>query len=233
MIEVGWLRIHDGHRDRIRKKFLNNEIDSLEDHEILELMLFYAIPRKNTNDIAHNLIETFGSLPAIFDAPVSALKEVKGMGESSAIFIKLICGLTRIYTERKYSDRNKCMSLEEINDKLVSKFIGRAEEVVAVILLDSKGKILFDGVISKGSVTSVDLYVRRIIELVTFYNASAFIMAHNHPSGIAVPSEEDLIATKKIYSLFEFMHVAMLDHIIVADDDYVSMKQTFPGVFCK
>ena len=222
---------HKGHRDRVRKKFLGNEIDSLEDHEILELMLYYAIPRRNTNDIAHNLLEYFGSLPAIFDAPVNALKEVEGMGENAAIFVKLVRALTRLYMERKYTADNKCMALEDINNMLACKFIARSEEVVAVAMLDSKGKVLFDGVINKGSVTSVDLYIRKIIELVTFYNASAFVMAHNHPSGIAVPSNDDLLATQKIVNLFGAMHVSLLDHIIVADNDYTSIRQTFPKFF--
>ena len=99
---------HAGHRERLRKKFLLGDIDSLEDHEILELALFYAIPRKNTNEISHNLLDKFGSIPAIFDAPINALKGVNGIGESSAVFIKLMCSLTRLYHERKYSPEKKC-----------------------------------------------------------------------------------------------------------------------------
>lgn len=222
---------HAGHRERLRKKFLLGDIDSLEDHEILELSLFYAIPRKNTNGISHNLLNEFGSIPAIFDAPISALKKVKGIGESSALFIKLMCSLTRIYHERKYNPDKKCLSMEEINELLVRKFIGRCEEAVAIVLLDAKGKILFDGVINKGSVNGVDLYVRKMIELVTLYRASSLIMAHNHPSGIAVPSPEDLKSTERIYNLFRSMSVSLLDHIIVADGDYISLRQTFPEFF--
>lgn len=222
---------HAGHRARLRKKFLLGDIDSFEDHEILELALFYAIPRKNTNEISHNLLDEFGSIPAIFDAPINALKEVKGMGESSALFIKLLCSLTRIYYERKYSPDKKCLSMEEINRLLARKFVGRSEEAVAVILLDAKGKMLFDGVINKGSVNGVDLYVRKMIELVTLYRASSLVMAHNHPSGIAVPSPDDLKSTEKIYDLFKSMGVSLLDHIIVADEDYISLRQTFPEFF--
>lgn len=222
---------HAGHRERLRKKFLLGDIDSFEDHEILELALFYAIPRKNTNEISHNLLNKFGSIPAIFDAPVNALKEVEGMGESSALFIKLICSLTRIYHERKYNSDKRCLSMEEINDILVRKFIGRSEEAVAIVLMDAKGKILFDGVINKGSVNGVDLYVRKMIELVTLYRASSLVMAHNHPSGIAVPSPDDLKSTEKIYDLFRTMSVSLLDHIIVADEDYISLRQTFPELF--
>ena len=222
---------HHGHRERLRKKFLLGDIDNLEDHEILELALFYAIPRKNTNEISHKLLDKFGSLSAVFDAPINALKEVHGIGDSSALFIKLVRSLTRLYHEQKYSSDKKCLSMEEINKLLMRKFIGRNEEAVAIALLDAKGKILFDGVINKGSVSGVDLYVRKMIELVTLYNASSIVMAHNHPSGIAVPSPDDLKSTEKIYDLFHAMSVSLLDHIIVADDDYISLRQTFPEFF--
>ena len=222
---------HEGHRERLRKKFLLGDIDSFEDHEILELALFYAIPRKNTNEIAHNLLSNFGSVSAVFDAPINALKEVSGVGESAAIFIKLISSLTRLYHERKYSPDKKCLSMEEINKLLVRKFIGRNEESVAIALLDAKGEILFNGIINKGSVNGVDLYVRKMIELVTLYNASSLVMAHNHPSGVAVPSPDDLNSTEKINNLFRTMRVTLLDHIIVADEDYISLRQTFPELF--
>ena len=225
------MRGHGGHRERLRKKFLRGDIDGLEDHEILELALFYAIPRKDTNEIAHELLNHFGSVSAIFDAPINALKEVKGIGENVALFIKLICSLTRLYYERKYDDDKKCPSTEEINQLLLRKFIGRNEEAVAIVLLDAKGKILFEGIINKGSVNGVDLYIRKMIELVTLYNASSLIMAHNHPSGIAVPSPDDLKSTEKIYDLFKSMCVTVLDHIIVADNDYISLRQTFPELF--
>ena len=225
------MRDHSGHRDRLRKKFLLGDTDSLEDHEILELALFYAIPRKNTNETAHNLLDKFGSVSAVFDAPINALKEVNGIGENAAIFIKLVRSLTRLYHEKKYSPEKKCLSMKEINDLLARKFIGRNEEAVAIVLLDAKGKISFDGIINKGSVNGVDLYIRKMIELVTLYNASSMIMAHNHPSGVAVPSPNDLHSTEKIYDLFRSMSVSLLDHIIVADNDYISLRQTFPELF--
>ncbi len=163
------LPAHDGHRDRLRKKFLINDVDSFEDHEILELLLFYAIPRKNTNETAHNLLENFGSISAIFDAPISRLKKIKGMGENSAIFIKLISALSRLYYERKYNYQDTALSVDQICDNLVTKFIGRNEEAVTIVLLDAKSKVIFDGVINKGSVNSVDLYIRKMIELLTIY----------------------------------------------------------------
>lgn len=225
-MEVGrYFNMHEGHRQRIRKKFISHGLDNFEDHEILELMLFYAIPRKDTNEIAHRLIDTFGSIPAIFDAPINLLKEVEGVGESVAIFIKLIPELTRVYSERKFSTPNCCsLELKSLCDRLSLKFIGRTVEIVAVMLFDAKGKIIYEGIVNKGSVNAVEMYSRKIIELVVMYNACSLILAHNHPSGVAVPSQADLDSTKHLNKVLHSMRVTLLDHIIVADDDYISMR---------
>jgi len=216
--------LHEGHRMRLKDKFLLGGIDGFEDHEVLELLLFYAIPRKNTNEIAHKLLEKFGSLDAVFDSPINLLRTVDGVGDSAAIFIKIISNITRLYIERKYVSGKKALKFDEMNNKLMMKFIGRQEETVAVMLLDAKGKILYDGIVNKGTVNAVDLYMRRIIELVVLYNASAIILAHNHPSGVAVPSRDDIETTKAINNILKSMKVNLLDHIIVADGDYVSMR---------
>ncbi len=208
----------------MRKKFLLNDIDNFEDHEILELALFYAIPRKNTNEIAHKLLEKFGSIDAIFDAPINMLKEVDGVGESAAIFIKMISSLTRIYMEKKYISTNKALTPQEINDRIALKFTGRMQEVVAIMLFDAKGKLIYDGIVNKGTVNAVDIYARKIIELIVLYNASSIILAHNHPSGFAVPSVEDIESTAKLNDIFKGMRINFLDHIIVADGDYVSLR---------
>ncbi len=217
--------MHEGHRSRLKNKFILNGIDNLEDHEILELLLFYAISRKNTNDIAHRLLESFHTIDAVFDAPVNALKNVDGIGESTALFLKIISGVVRLYMERKYSSKNKVLTTEEINDNLMFKFIGRSEEVVAIALLDAKGKLIYEGIVNKGTVNSVDIYIRKIIEFIVMYNASSIILAHNHPSGFAVPSPEDIESTAKLNKIFKGMNVNFLDHIIVADHDYVSLRE--------
>lgn len=217
--------MHQGHRERMRKKFLLNGFDNFEDHEILEFVLFYAIPRKDTNEIAHLLIEKFGSLDAILDAPINLLKEVDGIGESAAIFIKMISSLARTYVERKNNAINNYKGESDLNHKIALKFIGRTEETVAVILLDAKGKIIYEGIVTKGSVNAVNIYIRKLIELITLYNANSILIAHNHPSGIAVPSQEDVETTAKLSNIFQSMNINFLDHIIVADHDFVSLKE--------
>jgi DNA repair protein RadC len=224
--------MHQGHRERIRKKFTSHGLDNFEDHEILELMLFYAVPRKDTNEIAHKLINTFGSIPAVFDAPINLLKEVDGVGEVAAVFIKLIPELTRIYSERKFSTSNHSLELKNLCDKLCLKFIGRTEEIVAIMLFDAKGKLIYDGIVNKGTVNAVDMYFRKIIELIVLYNACSLILAHNHPSGFAVPSQADMDSTKQLSKILHNMRVTFVDHIIVADGDYVSMRDCgFDAIF--
>lgn len=215
--------MHSGHRERVRQKFKKYGTDYFEPHEILELALFYVVRRKDTNAIAHDLIRKFGSISAVFDASEKHLKEIEGISESVATFIKLIPHLSRIYSEDKFMKSKKPLTRQECLDKLSLKFLGRLEEVVAIMLFDAKNKIVFEGIINKGSVNSVGIYVRKILELITNYNAVSIILAHNHPSGIALPSSDDIKATNMVNSLLSGMQVRLIDHIIVADDDYVSM----------
>lgn len=222
----GGIDLHEGHRSRLKKKFLLNDMDYFEDHEALELILFYAIPRKNTNDVAHNLLKKFGSVDQILDAPIKILQEVEGVGESAAILIKSISSIIRIYLERKYSGSENYLSLKDLSDKLMLKFTSRLEEVVAIALVDAKGKLIYDGIVNKGSVSAVEIYARKIIELIVLYNASGVMLAHNHPSGFALPSSDDIETTKKLSDILKSMKVELLDHIIVADGDYISLRES-------
>ena len=202
---------HNGHRDRLRKKFLDNSFDGLETHEILELMLYYAIPRKDTNPIAHKLIDK--------------LKE-QGISENCAIYLKLIPQICRMYMEDKHNNSDKIIDIDNIGENLKYKFVGRDYEAVVLLLLDSKHKEVFCGVVNKGSVSACEVYVRKIIELAVQYNAKFAVLAHNHPSGVALPSNADILTTKKVYQALRLIDVVLIDHIIVADDDYVSLKES-------
>lgn len=216
---------HSGHRDRLRKKFLDNSFDGLEMHEILELMLYYGIPRKDTNPIAHKLIDSFGSISAVFDAPVDKLKE-QGISENCAIYLKLIPQICRLYMDDKHNNTDKIIDVENAGEKLKHKFVGRDYEAVVLLLLDSKHKEVFCGVVSKGSVSACEVYVRKIIELAVMYNAKFAVLAHNHPSGLALPSNDDIYTTGKVFQALKLIQVALIDHVIVADDDYVSLRES-------
>ena len=217
--------IHAGHRERLRKKFLMHGIDVFEEHEILELLLFYVIPRKNTNVIAHKLLSKFGSIPGIMEAPFSSLRIVEGIGEHVACFIKLILTMVRVYMERKEIGQSAKPMREDLTDKLSRNFLGRQEEMIAIILLDAKCKILYEGIVSKGTFNRVELHIRRIVELIILFDAAAILIGHNHPSGIATPSQEDIATTKKLEYLFRTMNIELIDHIIVSDVDYISLRE--------
>lgn len=216
---------HAGHRDRLRKKFLDNSFDSLETHEILELMLYYGIPRKDTNPIAHKLIDAFGSISAVLDAPIDKLKE-QGISENCAIYLKLIPQICRLYMEDKHNNKDKIIDIFNAGEMLKHKFVGRDYEAVVLLLLDSKHKEVFCGVVSKGSVSACEIYVRKVIELAVMYNAKFAVLAHNHPSGLALPSNDDILTTKRVHQALRLIQVALIDHIIVADNDYVSLKES-------
>lgn len=216
---------HKGHRDRMRKKFLLNELDGFETHEALELLLYYAVPRKDTNPIAHRLLERFGSLSAVLDAPVNALTEA-GLSQNAAVLLKLVPGMCRLYLEDKHDNMQKVINEDNMGELLLNKFIGREYEAVVLMLLDAKYKELFCGVISKGSVSACELYIRKIVQMALSNNAKYAVLAHNHPSGVALPSKEDLEATKDIYEALALVDVRLIDHIVVADNDYVSMSQS-------
>lgn len=216
---------HNGHRNRLRKKFLNDGFDGMEVHEALELVLCYAIPRKDTNPIAHKLIDTFGSISAVLDAPIDKLKEA-GISENCAIYLKLIPQICRMYMEDKHNNKEKIVGIDNMGDRIKHKFVGRDYEAVVLLLLDSKYKEVYFGVVSKGSVSACEVYIRKIIELAVLYNAKFAVLSHNHPSGLALPSNDDILTTKKVYRALKLIDVVLIDHIIVADDDYVSLKES-------
>ncbi|HEX3038518.1 MAG TPA: DNA repair protein RadC [Oscillospiraceae bacterium] len=218
--------MHEGHRERIKEKFLKNGIDNFEPHEVLELLLYSAIPRKDTNVIAHNLLDRFDSISGIFDAPYEELLKVDGIGQSAATLIKLVPPISRCYLDDKQQDKARIYNTETAGKMLQQKFIGRTNEVVVLLLLDSKSRQLFCGVVNEGSVNTVPIYVRKIVELAVRYNAASAILSHNHPSGNTMPSAGDITATKDVFHALETVNVHLSDHIIIIDGDYLSLADS-------
>lgn len=217
---------HSGHRARMKKKLLAQGLDAFEPHEVLEILLYYAIPQRNTNDIAKNLIDRYGSLSAVFDAPVDSLKNA-GLTEHQALYLKLFPGVTRIYMTDKYDNPDKVLDYSRIAEYISDRFIGyEEEEHVLLILLDTKGKVVYSGMIAHGDFSSANVSVRNIVTLAINYSATAAVLAHSHPSGFALPSREDLYFTKSLKEALSFVKVTLLDHFIVADHDCVSMAES-------
>lgn len=224
--------VHEGHRARVRKKFLLNGLDGFETHEALEFLLFYCVHMKNTSELAHRLLNSFGSLSAVLDAPLDALLDF-GLTETQATLLKLIPEMSRLYIDDKHNNNDKVVNYETLGKSIIRKFIGRENENVLLLLLDSKGKEVFCGIVAKGSLNSTNLPVRKIVDYSLRYNAKSAIIAHNHPSGFALPSKGDIEATINIKNALGLIGVALLDHYIVADNDSISLAQTnaVPGLF--
>lgn len=216
---------HEGHRSRVRKRYLSEGLDSFEDHEILELVLFYSYPRRDTNELAHRLLDTFGSLSAVLEAPVDSLKGA-GLCENAAILLRMIPDLSRAYLDDRNNNKSKIIGYDALGDYFVNKFVGRKDENLILLLMDAKGKEVFCGVISKGSATGSDVPLRKIVDLAMRYNACNAAVAHNHPSGIALPSRADIRATEEMVSTLSVIGVYLIDHFIIADNEYISLRES-------
>lgn len=217
---------HAKHRQRLRERFLSTGLEGFQDHEILELALFYVYSRRDTNPIGHALIERFGSLSGVLDAPVEALRRVPGVGPQAAVFLKLLPALFARYESSKYDGVTAIGSPQPPADYILPRFIGKTDELVYLLALDAKHKVLFADFIHRGSVNAVEINTRRICEIALSYQSTCVVLAHNHPSGLAVPSEEDMMTTQALEKTLLSMGVTLMDHIVVADGDYVSFAES-------
>ena len=226
------MSLHDGHRKRMRQRFLAEGLDQFTDVQILEILLFYCIARQDTNPIAHELLNHFGSLSQVLEAPVEELCKVDGIGENTAVFLKLITQVGRCYLTDRASKSRILPTLDSCAKYLQTFFFGRNVETVYLLCLDAKCKMLCCKKISEGDVNSTTLSVRKIVETALSTNASSVVLAHNHPGGLAVPSNVDVQTTLRIADALQAVDVHFIDHILVTDDDYVSLAQsgyTFPA----
>ena len=218
--------MHDGHRGRLKERFLREGLDNFEQHNILELLLFYVIPRKDTNEIAHRLIEKFGSISRVVEASTEELTEINGIGENAAIFLKLIPEFARRYVEDKASFDNILNSTAKAGQYLLPKFIGRTDENIMAVMLDSKCRVLSCSIVNEGSVNSANLNIRKLVELCLKSKAVSVVLSHNHPNGLAIPSDSDIETTWKVKRALEYVGIKLLDHVIVAESDFVSMRDS-------
>ena len=215
---------HSGHRERLRRRFIDNGLDGFEEHQALELYLFYAIPRRDTNPLAHRLLERYRNIGGVCDAPIDELERDFGLSESAATLLKLLPEMSRLYNESKLSDTN-FIDPETVGEMIARRFIGRTSEAVALLLGSAKGKILYFDIVAKGSVSSSDFPLRRIVDLAIRHNARTAYIAHNHPSGSLLPSRADIDVTKLLDSTLSSVGVHLLDHFIVADNEYASLRE--------
>ena len=218
--------VHKGHRERLKARFLETGLDSFTDVQALELLLFYAIPQKDTNPIAHALLDRFGSLSQVLDAPLEALKKVPGISDHSASLLRLVTELARFYQVDSAQRTEVLTSLDACGRYLVPRFFGRKVETVFLLCLDAKCKVLCCREIGEGSVNAASISVRKVVEAALSANATTVVLAHNHPSGVALPSADDVQTTRRIAAALSAVEVKLIDHIVVAEGDFISMVQS-------
>lgn len=218
--------IHDGHRERMKKRFLEEGLDSFTQIQALELLLFYCIPQKDTNPLAHALLDRFGSLSQVLEAPVEELRKVPGVGDHTATFLHLITEAGRFYLVNRSSQEKILPTLESCAEFMLPFFFGRKVETVFLLCLDAKCKVLCCREIGEGSINAAGISVRRVVETALNAGATTVVLAHNHPSGLALPSAEDIQTTRRVAMALSAVEIQLADHIVVADGDYVSMVQS-------
>ena len=218
--------VHDGHRKRLKTQFLIHGED-FHDHQLLELLLCYAIPQGDVNDLAHALLDQFGSLAGVFDALPASLTRVDGVGEHTAVLLKLIPKLAGRYSTIRSSPGDILASSRAARDYLLPYFqTGPRNEMVYLVCMDAKYKVLGCHKLGEGTVNAADITPRRVVELALAHNASAVLLAHNHVSGLALPSNADLLTTETLARVLREVGVELADHLIFTEDDMVSLKDS-------
>ena len=220
------MSIHDGHRQRLKERFCKEGLESFDDLYVLELLLYYCIARKDTNPIAHKLLDRFGSLQRVLEASKSELMRVDGVGEHAAVFLTLIREVGRYY-QVQCSQVGKILStVPECGKFMQPYFYGRDKETVFLLCLDAKCKVLCCKKVEEGSVNSANISIRKIVETALSANASSVVLGHNHPSGVAIPSGQDVQTTKRLSSALQLVDITLVDHLIFAEDEFVSVYQS-------
>lgn len=217
---------HDGHRERVYNRFLNEGLEHFEEHQALELLLFFAKPRCDTNELAHQLIHRFGSFAQVLDAPIGELQKVKGVGAITAILLKLIPAMGRYYYISRDRNITQITSDEEAVQYFIPRFHGYTEERFMVALMDDKHKVLKCVTLGEGIRNAVAVNSSKIVTEAVLAGATNVILAHNHPGGVALPSDSDRWLTAQIAKMLKTVNISLCDHVIVCDDDGISFASS-------
>ena len=220
------MSIHEGHRQRLKQRLSQEGMDGFSQIQALELVLFYCIPRRDTNPIAHALLERFGSFAQVLDAPVEELQKIPGMGPGSAAYLHMLTQVSRYYQVSRNQQVTILKTLDQCGEYLIPFFHGRNVETVFLLCMDAKCKVLCCRQVGEGGINSTGVSLRKLVETALGARASSVVMAHNHPSGLAIPSEEDIATTRRAAAALQAVEIQLADHMIVAEDDYVSLRQS-------
>lgn len=213
-----------GHRERIRAKFAAIGLAPLADHEVLELLLTYAIARRDTKPLAWALIKQFGSLGEVLDADPADLAAVKGVGKGTASFLKLVRALFTRYSLEELRQSVIIRSPEQVVQYCKASLAGRSEECLELIYLSVRNTVIRAETVALGLIDRVSISPRKIVECTLAAKASAVILVHNHPSGDVTPSLEDILLTQEVVEAARLLGISVYDHIIVGRQAYYSLK---------
>lgn len=219
------MSLHQGHRKRVKDRFIKEGLENFNEHQILELLLFFSIPRKDTNEIAHKLINEYGSISRVFDADFNNLLLEEGITENSACLLKLISEVSKFYLKNKWGEKPKLTSTTASGNYAKDLFINVKYERFYLICLNNQNQVVFDATISDGTIDEAVIYTRKVVEEALKHGASKVILAHNHPGESTKPSKGDILVTKRIKEALNTIDILVLDHIIVGGDNYFSFTQ--------
>lgn len=214
--------IHEGHRDRMRTRYLQEGADGMASHEILEILLYGTIPRGDTNEIAHHLLDEFGSISNLIEADPHEIAKTAGVGIKSAVFLSLLHELVLRYEREKLEQKPALTSIPRSVDYCKALLAFRPRECFYAICLDSRRKIIHTSKISEGTVNDAAVSPRLVVEKALRYKATGILLCHNHPSGNVKPSYEDIILTNQLKNMLEPLGVQVVDHIIIGENQYFS-----------
>ena len=214
--------VHSGHRQRLKERSLAEGLDSFDSHQLLELLLFYAIPYKDTNELAHRLLDHFGSFSAVLDADYNQLLEVKGVGLNTASLLTLIPGLCRRYQLDRWGERIHIDSSYTLGEYAVNLFIGCNYEKFYLICLDAQSNVIQSVLINEGTLNEVSVYPRVVVETALRHKAHSVVLSHNHPGGTLRPSAGDIQLTRRLVAVLNEINISVNDHIIVCGNRYIS-----------
>lgn len=219
MDKQNWQEKGVGHRQRLRDKFLEQGIESLSNSEIIELLLTFGTPRSDCKGPARAALKRFGSLPAVLDAHPAVLQEIKGIGPKNVFALQFIQGVARRYLRQRIRGKQYMSSSRDVAEYLIHAMRGLKHEVFMVLYLDASHAVIDSEIVSEGTVTVNTVYPREVVKAALACNASALVIAHNHPSGSLQPSSQDEQLTRTLSLVCSFMHINLLDHLIIGDGD--------------
>jgi len=215
------------HRQRLRQRFLKVGLDGLAEHEVIELLLTLAIPRVDVKEQAKELLQRFGSLRGILDAPLEELRKVKGIGSVTPVALKIIRAMATLYLQQTAEGVDVVASPDHLKDFWRMKIGALQNEVFEVAYLDSGMRLLRDGVerMEEGTIDRAVVYPRRVVESALRRGAAAVVLAHNHPNGDVKPSEQDKLLTRAVVLAAETVNLRVVDHLIVSSDEVFSFRK--------